>query len=129
MSSPKMKSSMFTPGLEVEHEVGLSGVGVCVVQATIAINTSRTAAQLIASPSNAAATVCGPVMHSLGTPPTVVIPQLCCGTEIVEGTGGSTGIQFQYCTADNSAVYIWANAWSGKEDAVRGIPVRFICIR
>lgn len=126
---PLMKTKEFQPGLESQHEVGLSGVGVSVVDCTIAVNTSRSAAQLIASPPNTgAANACGPVVHSHGIAPTAVIPQIR-GGEIP--TGGEASIQFIYCTADNSAVYLWAQSNTGNNTGAPsdGAQVRIITIR
>ena len=121
--SPKMLTKNFLPGLEVEHEVGLSGVGVCVVTATLACNTNTTAAQLIASPPNTAGpAACGPVVHSLGTPPTLCVPQRV-------GIATGSQVQYLYCTADNSAVYFWAKTDSGDGQAPLGVCTRLVCIR
>lgn len=124
---PKMKTNKFMPGLESEHEVGLSGVGVSVVCYTIAVNTARTPAQLIASPPNTAGlNIAGPLVHSLGAPPTAVIPLRADTSEVTEGNDKDSAVTFQYCTADNSAVYIWANAYSGGPTAAY---VRLVAIR
>ena len=121
--SPKMLTKNFLPGLEVEHEVGLSGVGVCVVTATLACNTETTAAELIASPPNTKGlTMCGPVVHSLGIPPTLCIPQ-------EKGTRTGSQVQYLYCTADNSAVYFWAKTDSGDGQNPVGVCTRLVCIR
>lgn len=126
---PLMKTEKFLPGLEDQHEVGLSGVGVSVVDCTIAVNTSRTAAQLIASPPNTgSAKACGPVVHSHGDTPTAVIPMVRGGSI---PTGGEASIQFMYCTADNSAVYLWAqsNTANITGGPSAGAQVRLITVR
>ena len=126
MGNPKMLSKYFFPGMPDQQVVGLEGVGVSVVTATLACNTSMTAAQLLAGPPNTNANVaaCGPVVHSLGVPPTAVIPMLV-GSSAQTGLGAV--VQFQYCTADNSAVYLWAKTWTGT--APSGVAVRIIAIR
>lgn len=124
---PKMLSRHFTPGLEAEHEVGLSGVGVHVVEATLAVNTIATAANLIASPPNTAGlATCGPVVHSLGCPPTAVIP-MQVGPH---ATSFQEAITYQYCTADNSAVYLFARCWTTVNGAnLAGVGTRLVVIR
>lgn len=127
---PLMKTKEFLPGLESEHQVGLSGVGVSVIDCTIAVNTSRTAAQLIASPPNTgAANACGPVVHSLGQAPTATIPMVRYGSV---PTGGELSVGWVYCTADNSAVYMWAQSntanFSGSFPST-GLSVRVIALR
>ncbi len=122
---PLMKTREFLPGLESEHQVGLTGVGVTVVDCTIACNTSMTAAELIAAPPNTSTAVnaCGPVVHSLGIAPTAVVPMLLGGAE---ESGLNAVISFQYCTADNSAVYLWAKSFTGADPGVRA---RVIALR
>jgi len=122
---PKMLTERFLPGLAKEHEVGLGGVGVSVIDCTIACNSAMTAAQLLAGPPNTNANVnaCGPIVHSLGTAPTASFVMLR-GAETVTGLGAQ--IQFRYCTADNSAAYVWAQTWTG---AVLGCSVRLIAVR
>jgi len=109
MATPLMKTKQFQPGLEIEHEVGLTGVGVTIVHTTVAVNTARTAAQLLAAPPNTSTIQSiGPVVHSLGAPPTFsTMVQISDGTPVATGA-----VTFQYCTADNSAVYFWAQSFS-----------------
>jgi len=126
MANPKMKTKVFQPGLEIEHEVGLTGVGVTIVIATVALNTARTAAQLIASaPNTSAAKACGPVVHSLGAPPTFSFMAPVVDATSTSGAVAS-GVTFRYCTADNSAVYYFAESWTGGNIAlaVRAVIVR-----
>jgi len=130
---PRMKTERFLPGLETEHEVGLSGVGVCVVEVTLAVSTARTAAELVApatSPPNSLGTLAcyGTVVHSLGAPPTATIVQQAGNAELIAGAAMTGGITFQYLTADNSAVYVWANSWTGGA-IMLGLATRFTCIR
>ncbi len=132
---PRLKTKHFTPGLEAEHEVALSGVGVTVVQCTLAVSTARTAAQLVdpahAPLNNATGNCFGAVIHSLGTPPTAVIPLVGGGganVELMPGAALTGGITFQYLTATNTAVYVWANSWTGGATML-GVATRFICIR
>jgi len=127
---PRLKTKHFQPGLELEHEIALSGVGVCVVTATLACNTARTAAQLIAdSPVNDSINCGGPVIHSLGTPPTVVIPMHVHDADVAGGDVGGAIINFSYCTADNSAVYIWARSNTADSAEPIGVSTRLVCIR
>jgi len=130
---PRRKTQIFMPGLEDEHEVGLSGVGVCVVDVTLAVSTARNAAQLVGvatSPPNSLGTLAcyGTVVHSLGTPPTATFVMQNAGAELIAGAAMTGGITFQYLTADNSAVYVWANSWTGGA-VMLGVSARFICIR
>lgn len=89
-------------GPNQQYVVGATNIGLTIVDTTLAINTQRTDAQLIASPPNTAvgAFAFGPVVHSLGVPPMAVW---------AEAIGQSTGpVSYQYVTADNSAVYMVA---------------------
>lgn len=123
---PKDKTEKYMPGLELEHEVGLSGVGVQVVTATLAVNTIATAANLIAAPSNNSySDPCGPVMHSLGAPPTMVLP-MQIGPQ---ASSGAQTVNYQYCTADNSAVYVFARTWTMETGCVAGVGTRLVIIR
>jgi len=130
---PKMLTKEFLPGLEVEHQVGLSGVGVCVVDVTLAVSTARTAAELVApgtSPPNSLGTLAcyGTVVHSLGAPPSATICMASGNAELIAGAAMTGGITFQYLTADNSAVYVWANSWTGGA-VMLGFAARFTMLR
>lgn len=123
MANPKMLTKRFQPGLEIEHEVALSGVGVTVVHTTVCVS-ARTAAQLIASPANTSLIQCvGPVVHSLGTPPSFASMQQLTRAG---ATGYSGAVAFQYCTADNSAVYYFPSHWTG---AAMPLSVRVVAVR
>jgi hypothetical protein len=123
MANPKMKTKVFQPGLEIEHEVGLTGVGVTIVHTTVAVNTARTAAQLLASPANTSTIQSvGPVVHSLGAPPSFAsMQEISDGAPVAEGP-----VVFQYCTADNSAVYFWPQSFSAAPAVAR---VRVVAVR
>lgn len=129
---PRLKTKQFQPGLEIEHEVALSGVGVTVVECTLAVSTARTAAELVApahAPLNDATGNCfGAVIHSLGTAPTAVIPMVAGNVEMIAGAAMTGGITFQYLTANNTAVYVWANSWTSGATLL-GVATRFVCIR
>lgn len=130
MVSPKMLTELFQPGLGVEHEVGLTGVGVCVVTATLACNTARTAAELIADPSNlVGAATCGPVIHSLGTPPSLTFVTQVSDKDEAAGIKGGSMVHFAYCTADNSAVYVFARSNTADSAAPVGVGARFVMVR
>lgn len=123
---PKERSKQVLPGLESEHEVALSGVGVHVVTATLAVNTFTSAANLIGAPPNTDGyATCGPVVHSLGAPPTAVVPMQIGPQQ----TSLQEAITFQYCTADNSAVYVFAMSWSQTTSALQGVGTRLVVIR
>lgn len=123
---PRGKMKDHFPGLEQEIEVGMSGVGVQVVTATLAVNTFTSAANLIAAPSNNSYTgPCGPVMHSLGAPPTAVLPMQIGPKQ----TSLREAITYQYCTADNSCVYLYAMSWSAITSAVQGVGTRLVIMR
>jgi len=122
---PLLKTDEFLPGLGEQHEVGLSNVGVSVVTATIACNTSMTAAELIAAPPNTGvAAACGPVVHSLGATPTMVFAQHRVPSE---ETGLAASVTYQFCTANHSAAYFWAKTWTGT--APVGVETQVIAIR
>lgn len=92
-------SESFQPGLGDQHVLGASGLGMQMITATLAANTARTAAQLIASPPNTANhNAFGPVVHSLGVPPSAAWAQVA---EVI----AAQTITYQYVTADNSAIY------------------------
>lgn len=123
MANPKMKTKRFQPGLEIEHEVALTGVGVTVVHTTVCVS-SRTAAQLMESPPNTSLIQCvGPVVHSLGAPPSFAsMHQLTRAG----ATGYSGAVVFQYCTVDNSAVYFFPSHWTG---SAMPVSVRVVAVR
>ena len=127
MANPKMKTKAFQPGLELEHEVALTGVGVTVVHTTVAVNTARSAAQLLASAPNTDLTraCCGPVVHSLGAPPTFSFMTPVVGAYAVSGPH-EAAVTFRYVTADNSAVYFFPVIWTGAMD---GLAVRVVTVR
>lgn len=124
MAIPKDLTEKYMPGLGDQHVVGMSGLGYSSVSATLVANTSQTDAQVIASPPNTGVGgATGPVVHSLGTPPTAVIPIL----DKNPSQGLGYGLQMQYITADNSAVYLRAFSWTGA--VPRGVSVRVIAVR
>ena len=127
MANPKMKTKVFQPGLEIEHEVGLTGVGVTIVHTTVAVNTARTAAQLLASAPNTDLTraACGPVVHSLGAPPSFSFMTPVVGAYVSSGPH-EAAVTFRYVTADNSAVYFFPACWTGAAD---GLAVRVVAVR
>jgi hypothetical protein len=125
---PKDLASKYIPGLGDQFEVGLAGVGISVVDCTLAANTAQTNAQFVASaPNTAALAAGGPVVHSLGaTPSAVIINQL--GAAPASGVWVDTviSINFQFITADHSAVYVRAKSWTGGPS---GVAVRVIAVR
>jgi hypothetical protein len=103
-----------------EHVVGATGVGINTITATLACNTAMSIAQLIANAPNTVATAAGPVVHSLGRAPSVVWPvQLARGAAL---TDLGAVVNYQYVTADNSAVYVFAKTWTG---ALVGVATQF----
>jgi len=111
MTTPKLATSDFLPGLTEEHVVGQAGVGINLISATLACNTAQTNAEIVAGPPNTVAAACGPIVHSLKQAPGFVQIENKMGT--AELTGMSATVQFQYLTADNSAVYYSAKTWTG----------------
>ena len=111
---PTLATSHFLPGLgsDQQHVVGAAGVGINVITATLAANTAQTCAELIAGPPNTATVnACGPVVHSLGRAPSVVWAQQLGIPAAATGMGAI--VAYQYVTANNSAVYMFAKTWSG----------------
>ena len=106
-----------------EYVVGLTNVGVSVVDCTV-VNVDATAqapATFMSAPPNTASyagNIGGPVVHSLGAPPTAAF--------MMPASGSVRGRSFIYITADNSAVYIQATASSV---GVVGFAVRMVAIR
>jgi hypothetical protein len=105
-----------------QYEVGLVNVGVSVVDATLVLMnaTVQTDAQFIASaPNTGVGAACGPIVHSLG-----IAPKAC----FIQPKGGSlgTGRNFLFMTADASAGYFRATAWTQNSP---GVSVRMIAIR
>jgi hypothetical protein len=131
MAKPKKLIDEFFPGFESgQMEVGLANLGISVVTATLACNTARTAAEIIASPPNTGTGVraCGPIVHSLGAAPTLVLAQLNYNAVYAAvATEFGWGVSFQYVTADNSAVYIRAATWTGTNPV--GVPVKVFAVR
>lgn len=121
MPTPGLMNENF-PGVgpNASYVVGMSNVGYSVIDATIVANTARTDAQLIASPPNTgSAFAVGPVVHSLGVPPAMVQ---------ILALGNSIGaITFSLVTADNSAVYLAANAYTAQ--GAQGVRVRVYAMR
>ena len=123
--NPKLLTNKVFPGLGDQHEVGLLNVGFQVVETTMCVNQASIAsdANIISALSNNAAgnMSYGPVIHSFGTPPLMVIPMLAKGNTVT-----AWAVHFQYVTADNSAVYIRPIHVTGAPTA---LPVRFNIIR
>ena len=122
MPFPKLATRKFIPNLGDLHVIGADGLGICAVDATIALNTVQTDAQLIAgAPNTGLVNACGPIVHSLGIPPSVSF-LLARGT-VNSVTGGPI---FAYMTANNSAVFFRAQSFTGVIPA--GVAVRMIAI-
>lgn len=120
---PKILASRFFPGMGEQYEVGLANVGVHVVTDTLAVNTARTDAQVIASaPNTGAGKAFGPIVHSLGVAPSAVIPM-----EMDTQDNTVLSVNYQFITADNSAVYLRAQTWTGA--SLVGAATRIIVIR
>ena len=119
---PKQLTRKFFPNLGETHEIGLADVGVTVVDFTLTMETVQTVAQILASPPNTAAVPVptGVVVHSLGDEPECVITQW-------RHTMPEQGVGMAFITADNSAVYVTARAYSGGVDG--GAAARIIAIR
>jgi hypothetical protein len=119
---PKDLTKKYFPNLGDQHVVGLEGVGVSVIEATLACNTAMTDAQLIAGPPNTAThNAHGPIVHSLGIAPTAVVVQAA-------GVNQSIGqLSYIMVTADNSAIYVHAKTSSMGTPI--GVRTRFIAIR
>lgn len=104
----KQLLDQFFPGLGASQQayVGLANVGITVVNCTLALNTARTDAQVIASPPNTGvAAACGPIVHSLGIAPTI---SFLIERGVAAANTSVYGLQYQFITADNSAVYVRA---------------------
>jgi len=123
---PRQLASKFIPNLGDAFEVGLAGVGVSVVDTTLAANTAMTDAQLIAGPPNTRTDLqaFGPVVHSLGIAPTVVLVQPRIVGGDITGLALTTGYAFM--TADASAGYFRARSFTGTGP---GVSVRMIFVR
>lgn len=125
MTTYKETSEKFYPGLGSQFVHGLANVGYHAIDVTLACNTVRTNAQIIASPPNTSSLVnaCGPVVHSLGVAPTAVIPILTDGPT----SGLKFAVGVEYVTADNSAIYLRAACWTGSDPV--GVSMRVIAVR
>jgi hypothetical protein len=115
----------FFPNMGTQYLIGLTNVGVQVVDCTMAVNTVQTNAQIVASPpnTNAAGVPCGPVVHSFGAAPKAVIPML---NGAYMPTAAYFAAGFGFITADNSAVYIRATVFTSNDG---GHAVKLIIIR
>ncbi len=113
----------FLPGLVLEHVVGLEGVGVHVITATITAFTAQTDAQLLIAPPNTDAInkPSGVIVHSLGTTPSGFF------ASPVQSNSQTGPVQIQKVTMDNSAIYVRAIAHS--YGAVRGQAFEFVIMR
>lgn len=123
MGTPKKLTSKHLPGLGTEHEVALSGVGISVVTATVALNTVITDANLVGLPPNVTNVPCNVVVHSLGVAPAAFIPHVIgprAGTRIGP-------VDVQLVTMDSSAIYF--SAWSHTAGITEGASVKFVVIR
>lgn len=124
---PTMSSMLFVPGLGPGHEhvMGGDGVGVNIITATLACNTAQTIAQLIASvPNTGIGAAFGAIVHSLGRAPGLTLIQAASPNAAATGIGAS--VQFQYVTANNSAVFVFAKTWTGVVPL--GLAVRIVAI-
>lgn len=119
--TPKQLTDHFFPGLGEQHVIGAAGVGIQAVDTTIASNTVKTDAQLIAAPNNNAGLSYGPVLHSLGIAPSIAFAMLKGDVG-----GPNHSVTLAYITADNSAVYIRARSQTG---ATGNVAVRVVVIR
>lgn len=125
-SKVKQLIDEFFPGFSNDQiVVGLTNVGICVVNCTLSVNTAQTDAQIIAAPPNTAAAgaPCGSIVHSFGVAPSLVIIQqkACAPTQTSLYT-----LDWMYVTADNSAVYVRAQSWTG---GPKGMYVQMIAVR
>jgi len=123
MANPKQTAEQFFPGLGAQGQfvVGATNLGYSVTDATITLNTARTPAQLIASPPNTGTNVfcAGPVVHSIGAVPSIVLVQPLWGNSMGPFT-------VTLVTADSSAVYLDARSHTLGADNAR---VRVTAIR
>ena len=119
-----LKTSQFQPGLETEHVVGLSGVGVSVVHFTLSCNTVQTMAEIIGGVPNVTGVPANIVVHSLGAPPTAFFVQVAPVGAVLDGV--AAGVSIQHITSNNSAVYVYAQHFTA---APRGVAARLVAIR
>jgi hypothetical protein len=123
--NPKLLTNKVFPGLGDQHEVGLANVGFQVVETTMNANPASipTDANIVAALSNNAAgnMSYGPIVHSFGTTPSLAFAMLAKGN-----AAPSWMVNFAFITADNSAVYIKPQSYTGGPTA---LPVRIIIIR
>jgi hypothetical protein len=117
MPKTKITSDKHIPGLGSEHEIGMTNVGITIVDTTLCANPASiptNAGIISAIPNTGAASMSyGPVVHSLGVPPSFAFGQL-------RGNVGATGpqIAYEFVTSDNSAVYIRAQSLTAGPIAV-----------
>lgn len=103
--------------------VGATNLGTTIVDVTLGANTNYTDAQLISAPPNTGSgNAFGPVVHSLGVPPSFVHAM---------ALGQSVGpVSYVYITADNSASYIkvYTNT-AGATGVPAGVRTRVVAVR
>ena len=107
-------ADQFLPGMGPDKTfvIGSTNLGVSIIDATLAMNTAQTHAQLIASPPNtSSALAVGPVVHSLGVPPAFAIAQA------LQNSLGP--VNYVFITADNSAVYFDPRSHTNSGQGVR----------
>ena len=119
MAEAKSLGDKHLPELGSQWIVGLDNVGVTVVDATLQMNTTATAAALVDFPPNVTGVPSNVIVHSLGAPPTAVIAHPL-NTSII-------GISFNLLTVDNSAVYIYGTASVSVRP--KAVSMRFYIIR
>lgn len=115
---PKESLSKILPGIPAQAVVKANDMGVSTVSFTLAINTSQTDAQIVGGVTNLSGVPATVMVHSLGEPPVIVFPPQLTNDP---GQNLNYGVQAQVVTADNSAVYFRANAFTG---ALPGVAVK-----
>lgn len=113
----------FFPNMGDQYLIGLANVGLQVVSTTLELATAKTDAQVVLAPPNTDAgnKSYGAVVHSFGTPPSLVIAQL--GAFVA---AANVNFNPSYITADNSAIYINPRGWT---QGAGPVSARIIIIR
>lgn len=120
---PIMRTRQFLAGLETEHVVGLSGVGVSVINFTLSCNTVQTMSQVLSNPPHTAGVPTTVVLHGLGAAPTAFFVQVAPVGSVINGLPSIVSIQ--HITADNTAIYVYAQHFTS---APNGISARAVVI-
>lgn len=114
----------FIPGLGEHFVIGFSGVGISVIDETVALDTEATATELVllTPNTNAGVNASGVIVHSLGVKPSAVLFNPIYTSQFI--------VQYTIVTdADASAIYVLAKSFLRGSVGALGVRTRITAIR